>query len=318
MKKVFIVVPCYSEEETIEIYYNEVMKHLTLDYEYNICFVNDGSKDRSLSIMMELASKDKRIKYLSFSRNFGKEAAMYAGLEAAKKSHADMAIIMDVDLQDPPYLIPELIKAHEEGYNLVFTRQRNRHGGSILSAFFSLSFYKVYAFVTKDKGMAHGARDYCLLDKKAVDAFLAIKDHERFTKGIYHFVGFRQKVIEFDYAKRSAGTTKWNFKKLFHYAILGMREFSRFYEYIPKIAAWIVFFLLCYDTGKGIYTAVQANSYQAFDWNPIRLDCLFLVLFIVLFYLFRLLYDVRRQTQRRPIYIEEDSNLDLVDNDEAE
>jgi glycosyltransferase involved in cell wall biosynthesis len=268
--------------------------------------------------MMELASKDKRIKYLSFARNFGKEAAMYAGLEAAKKSHADMAIIMDVDLQDPPYLIPELIKAHEEGYNLVFTRQRNRHGGSPLSAFFSLSFYKVYAFVTKDKGMAHGARDYCLLDKKAVDAFLSIKDHERFTKGIYHFVGFRQKVIEFDYAKRSAGTTKWNFKKLFHYAILGMREFSRFYEYIPKIAAWIVFFLLCFDTGKGIYNAVQANSYQAFDWNPIRLDCLFLGLFIVLFYLFRLLYDVRKQTQRRPIYIEEDSNLDLVDNDEAE
>ncbi|RIA64728.1 glycosyltransferase involved in cell wall biosynthesis [Anaeroplasma bactoclasticum] len=318
MKKVFIVVPCYNEEETIEIYYNEVIKYLTGDYDYNVCFVNDGSKDRSLEIMMSLAEKDKRIKYLSFSRNFGKEAAMYAGLEAAKKAKADCAIIMDVDLQDPPHLIPELLKSHEEGYNLVFTRQKNRHGGSKLSAFFSLSFYKVYAFVTKDKGMAQGARDYCLLDKKAVNAFLSIKDHERFTKGIYHFVGFRQKVIEFDYAKRSAGTTKWNFKKLFHYAILGMREFSRFYEYIPKVAAWVVFFLLCFDTGKGIYNAVQANSYYAFDWNPIRIDGLFLILFIVLFYLFRLLYDVRKQTQRRPIYIEEDSNLEEVEENEAE
>lgn len=318
MKKVFIVVPCYNEEETIEIYYNEVIKHLTGDYDYNVCFVNDGSKDRSLEIMMSLAEKDKRIKYLSFARNFGKEAAMYAGLEAAKKAKADCAIIMDVDLQDPPYLIPELLKSHEEGYNLVFTRQKNRHGGSKLSAFFSLSFYKVYAFVTKDKGMAQGARDYCLLDKKAVNAFLAIKDHERFTKGIYHFVGFRQKVIEFDYAKRSAGTTKWNFKKLFHYAILGMREFSRFYEYIPKVAAWFVFFLLCYDTGKGVYNAVQAGSYDAFDWGPIRMDGLFLILFIVLFYLFRLLYDVRKQTQRRPIYIEEDSNLEEVEGNEAE
>ena len=319
MKKVFIVVPCYNEEETIEIYYNEVIKYLNGDYIYNVCFVNDGSKDRSLEIMKSLAEKDERIKYLSFSRNFGKEAAMYAGLEAAKKASADCAIIMDVDLQDPPYLLPDLIKSHEEGYNLVFTRQKNRHGGSKLSAFFSLSFYKVYAFVTKDKGMAQGARDYCLLDKKAVEAFLAIKDHERFTKGIYHFVGFRQKVIEFDYQKRSAGTTKWNFKKLFHYAILGMREFSRFYEYIPKIAAWIVFFLLCYDTGKGIYTAVSAHDYQRFDWNPIRLDFLFLGLFIVLFYLFRLLYDVRKQTQRRPIYIEEESNLEAIeDNNEAE
>ena len=312
-KIITIVVPCYNEKETIEIYYNEVIKYLNDDYKFNICFVNDGSKDNSLEIMKSLALKDERIKYLSFSRNFGKEAAMYAGLEAAKKMNSDAAIIMDVDLQDPPFLLPDLLKAHEDGYNLVITRQKNRHGGSKLSAFFSLSFYKVYAFVTKDKGMAQGARDYCLLDKKAVDAFLSIKDHERFTKGIYHFVGFRQKVIEFDYQKRSAGTTKWNFKKLFHYAVLGIREFSRFYEYIPKVVAWLVFFLLCFDTGRGIYNAVQAKSFDAFDWNPVRIDALFLLLFIVLFYLFRLLYDVRKQTQRRPIYIEEDSNIEAYD-----
>ena len=307
MKKVFIVVPCYNEEETIEIYYNEVIKHLTLDYEYNICFVNDGSKDRSLEIMMELASKDKRIKYLSFARNFGKEAAMYAGLEAAKKSHADMAIIMDVDLQDPPYLIPELIKAHEEGYNLVFTRQRNRHGGSILSAFFSLSFYKVYAFVTKDKGLSRGARDYALLDKKVIDAFLQIRDFERFTKGIYNFVGFKTKIVEFNYEPRVAGKTKWNFKKLFHYGVMGMREFSRFYEYIPKIFGWIFTLLLLFDVGYGVYQYV-AND-VVFNWRRIIFDCAMIMIFITLFYICRLIYDIRRQIQNRPIYLTEESNI---------
>lgn len=316
MRKIYIVVPCYNEEETIEIYYNEVIKYLDSAIDYTVLFVNDGSKDKSLDIMKKLSDMDKRIKYLSFSRNFGKEAAMYAGLEAAQKAKVDGAIIMDVDLQDPPYLIPDLVKAHEEGYHLIYTRQRNRYGSSRFKALCSLVFYKTYAFVTKDKGMSRGARDYCFLDKKAVDAFLSIKDHERFTKGIYHYVGFRQKCLEFDYQKRSAGKTKWSFKKLFHYAILGMREFSRFYEYIPKILALLTFFLLCYDTGKGIYTAVKANSYSAFNWEPIRIDGLFLALFIILFYLFRLIYDVRRQTQRRPIYIEEESNLEI--DDEAE
>ena len=316
MEKTFIVVPCYNEEETIELYYNETIKYLDDKRDFTILFVNDGSKDKSLEIMKDLANKDKRVKYLSFSRNFGKEAAMYAGLEAAKKSNASSAIIMDVDLQDPPYLIPELIKAHNEGYHLIYTRQKNRYGSSRLKALFSILFYKTYAFVTKDKGLSKGARDYCLLDKKAIDAFLSIKDHERFTKGIYHFVGFKQHCIEFEYQKRVAGKTKWSFKKLFHYAILGMREFSRFYEYIPKIIALLTFFLLCFDTGNGIYKAVKAKSYEAFDWAPIRIDALFLATFIILFYLFRLVYDVRKQTQRRPIYIEEESNLEVLDDGE--
>lgn len=313
MKRIFIVVPCYNEEETIEIYYNEVTKYLDSNYLYTILFVNDGSKDKSLDIMKDLALKDNRVKYLSFSRNFGKEAAMYAGLEAALKSNVDGAIIMDVDLQDPPFLIPDLVKAHENGYNLIFTRQKNRYGGSKFKSLCSYIFYKTYAFVTKDKGLSKGARDYCFLDIKAIKAFLEIKDHERFTKGIYHYVGFKQKCLEFDYQKRSAGKSKWSFKKLFHYAILGMREFSRFYEYIPKVLALLTFFLLCYDIGKETYSAIKANSYQSFNWLPIRIDALFLALFIILFYLFRLIYDVRKQTQRRPIYIEEESNLE--DND---
>ena len=313
MKTVSIVVPCYNEHETIEIYYNETIKYLSDDYNWNIVFVNDGSKDNTLEIMKSLSEKDKRIKYVSFSRNFGKEAAMYAGLEAAQKLNSDMAIIMDVDLQDPPSLIPELLNAHAEGYNLVYTRQKNRHGSSKKSAFFSLSFYKVYSFFTKDKGMAKGARDFCLLDKKVIKAFLDIKDQERFTKGIYHYVGFKNKVIEFDYQKRVAGTTKWNFKKLLRYAFVGIREFSPLYKYIPKCFAILSFFVLIYDVVRQIINCVDANTINVFDWTNIRFDLALIAVFITLYYLFKLVYELRSQTRNRPIYIEEDSNIEEQD-----
>lgn len=309
MKKISIIVPCYNEQETIETFHSEVTKYLNDENDWHIIFVNDGSKDKTLELMRNLSEKDSRVLYVSFSRNFGKEAAMYAGLEAAQKIDSDAAIIMDVDLQDPPYLIPELLKSHDEGYNLIYTKHKNRKGASKLSAFFSLSFYKVYAFITKDKGMAKGARDYCLLDKKVIKAFLEIKDYERFTKGIYHYVGFKKKCIEFEYEPRVAGTTKWNFKKLFKYAMLGIREFSRVYEYIPKIFAWLVFFLLCYDTGYQVYNCIKAETFEAFDFAPIRFDLIILAIFVTLYYLFKLVYDVRNQVQNRPIYIEEESNI---------
>lgn len=307
MKRITIIVPCYNEEETIPVYYNEVIKYLKEPYDWNIVFVNDGSKDKTLKILKNLSNKDERVKYVSFSRNFGKEAAMYAGLEASLKLNTDAAIIMDVDLQDPPSLFEDLIKAHEEGYNLVYTKHKNRHGANPFKALCSLAFYKVYAFITKDKGMAKGARDYCLLDKKVIEAFLQIKDFERFTKGIYHYVGFNKKCIEFDYVERVAGKTKWNFKKLFHYAILGIREFSRFYEYIPKIFAWLTFFLLCYDVTSGIIYYNINNT--PFPWDHVRFDIFMLALFFTLFYICRLIYDVRIQAQHRPIYIEEESNI---------
>ena len=310
MKKVSLVVPCYNEHETIEAFHTEATKHLVEGIDWHIIFVNDGSKDNTLELMKKLADIDPRVLYVSFSRNFGKEAAMYAGLEAAQRINSDAAIIMDVDLQDPPYLIPELLKSHEEGYNLIYTKHKNRKGASKLSAFFSLSFYKVYAFITKDKGMAKGARDYCLLDKKVIKAFLQIKDNERFTKGIYHYVGFKKKCIEFEYEPRVAGTTKWNFKKLFRYAMLGIREFSRVYEYIPKILSWLMFFLLCYDTGYQVYRCIDLNTINVWNWTNIRFDLIVLALFITLYYLFKLVYDVRNQVQNRPIYIEEETNIE--------
>ena len=303
MKKISIIVPCYNEEETIKPFYDEVIKHLEEGYDWNIIFVNDGSKDKTKYIMREYAELDNRVKYVSFSRNFGKESAMYAGLEAALKINSDAAVIMDVDLQDPPQIIHDLLREYENGYKLIYTKHKNRKGNPIKN-FFALSFYRVYAFITKDKQMAKGARDFCLLDKKVIHAFLQIKDFERFTKGIYHYVGFEKKCIEFEYAPRVAGTTKWNFRKLFHYALLGIREFSRFYEYIPKIFAWLTFFLLCFDLGYGIYK-------NNINWGNVRFDIFLLALFFTLFYICRLIYDVRNQVQNRPIYIEEESNISL-------
>lgn len=316
MKKISIIVPCYNEHETIEIFYNEVIKHLDDKNEYKIIFVNDGSNDNSLEIMQNLAKLDERVLYVSFSRNFGKEAALYAGLEAAKIIDSDCCIQMDVDLQDPPYLIPELIKKHDEGFNLVITRQKNRKGQGLLGKLFSLGFYKVFAFVTKDKKMAAGARDYCLMDRKVLDAFLKIRDYERFTKGIYNYIGFRTTFIEFEYQSRVAGETKWNFRKLFKYACVGLREFSRLYEYIPKIIAWLFTFLFFFDTGYGIYHAIHYDhnffDYDCTYWSHIRFDLAMILIFIVLFYIFRLLYEIRFQAQHRPIYICEDTNIEKI------
>lgn len=310
MKRISLIVPCYNEEETIGIFYKEIINYFNPQYDWQLIFVDDGSKDKSLAIMREYAQKDARVHYVSFSRNFGKEAAMYAGLEACLKIKSDAAIIMDVDLQDDPKVIAQLTEAYEDGYNLIYTKHKNRKGSSKLKAFFSLAFYKVYAFVTKDKGMARGARDFSLMDKKVIKAFLQIKDYERFTKGIFHYVGFKTKCVEFEYHPRVAGKTKWSFRKLFHYALLGIREFSRFYEYIPKLFGWLTFFLLCFDL---IYGAIKHNI----DWHAIRLDALMLAVFISLFYLFRLIYDVRKQVQNRPLYIAEESNIEDID-DETE
>ena len=311
MKKIVsLIVPCYNEHETIDIYYNEAIKHITNpNYDFKIIFVNDGSKDNSLELMKALANKDKRVFYVSFSRNFGKEAAMYAGLEAAKKLNSDAAIIMDVDLQDPPYLIPELIKEYEAGYNLIYTKHKDRNGAKKSSTFFALMFYKVYSYFTGDKELSGGARDYCLLDRKVIDAFLMIKDDKRFTKGIYHYVGFNKKCIEFEYEKRIAGTTKWGFRKLLKYAMIGIQEFSYFYLIIPKLVGWFLAILLTYDIVRQTINAVSASSYDAFNWLPIRIDLIALLIVIILYYIFRLLYDVRNQARNRPIYIEDESNI---------
>ena len=240
MKKISIVVPCYNEEEAIPLFYEEINKTSKEieDYDFEFIFVNDGSKDNSTLIMKELAKKDKRVKFIDFSRNFGKEAAMYAGLEL---SNGDFITTMDVDLQDPPSLLPEMIKGiTEEGYDCVATKSTSRNGYSFLRKIFTRWFYKIIAKISKTE-MVAGARDYRLMTRQMVNAIINMKEYNRYSKGLFSFVGFKTKWIEFENQERVAGTTKWNFWKLFSYAIDGIVGFST----APLIVSSIIGVLFC-------------------------------------------------------------------------
>lgn len=302
MKKVSIIVPCFNEKDVINIFYDELLKHLPSTYEFILIFVDDGSKDNTLEIIQDLEKLDKRVKYISFSRNFGKESAMLAGLHAAKKLNSDAAIIIDVDLQDPPSLIPEMLKYYEEGYQHVYAKHKTRKGEPFLKTICAKAFYKIYAILTGDKNLAQGSRDFCLLERKVIDAFLAIKDNYRFTKGIFSWVGFEKKCIEFDYVSRAAGKTKWSFKKLFDYAVAGIRQFSHFYMLIPSIAIFIASVVTVFDIVKMIFTS--------YDKYVLRFDFFALLILIVLRFIMKLLYDIRDLNLKRPPYLTKATNIE--------
>lgn len=301
MKRITIIVPCYNEEEVLEYFYQEIQKYFVSGYDFKLLFVNDGSKDNTINIIKSLREKDDRVKYISFSRNFGKEAAMLAGLRGAKDLNSDACILIDADLQDPPSLILEMLKYYEEGYKHIYAKHKTRKGESKLKTFFALMFYKVYSLITKDKNLNKGARDFCLMDKAVIDAFLSIKDINRFTKGISSWVGFEKKCIEFDYVERKAGTTKWSFKKLFNYAMLGIRQFSHLYKIITKLFVIISFVVLSVD----LYVSIKNKT---FNRQMLIIEVLLFFMFICLDVVMKLLYDIRDQGLNRPIYVIEDSN----------
>lgn len=224
MKKMTVIVPCWNEEEALPIYYKEmcnIMRSMT-EVEIEILFVDDGSTDGTLSIMKGLHLLDERCRYLSFSRNFGKEAAIYAGLQNAA---GDYVAIMDVDLQDPPELLPTMFAAMNEGYDSVATKRSTRTGEPIIRSFLSDCFYRVISKISKID-IVRGARDYRLMNRKMVNAILEMGEYNRFSKGIFEWVGFRTKWLEFENVERCAGETKWSMKKLFYYSIEGITGFS--------------------------------------------------------------------------------------------
>lgn len=224
MEKITVIVPCWNEEEALPIYYKEmsaVMKMMK-NVEIELLFVDDGSTDDTLQVMKELHLGDKRCRYLSFSRNFGKEAAIYAGLQNAD---GDYVAIMDVDLQDPPKLLPDMYSILKEGYDCVATKRATRTGEPKLRSFFSDCFYKLINRLS-DTEIVSGARDYRLMNQKMVQAVLEMSEYNRFSKGIFEWVGFRTKWLEFDNVERSAGQTKWSMKKLFSYSMEGITGFS--------------------------------------------------------------------------------------------
>lgn len=224
MEKITVIVPCWNEEEALPIYYKEmsaVMKMMK-NVEIELLFVDDGSTDDTLQVMKELHLGDKRCRYLSFSRNFGKEAAIYAGLQNA---NGDYVAIMDVDLQDPPKLLPDMYSILKEGYDCVATKRATRTGEPKLRSFFSDCFYKLINRLS-DTEIVSGARDYRIMNQKMVQAVLEMSEYNRFSKGIFEWVGFRTKWLEFDNVERSAGQTKWSMKKLFSYSMEGITGFS--------------------------------------------------------------------------------------------
>lgn len=250
IEKISVVVPCYNEQEVLHYFYDEMSKVMdkmkseaeeTTGIDFEIIFVNDGSKDNSLKIMHELAEKDERVKYLSFSRNFGKEAAILAGFEHAT---GDFVCMMDADLQDPPSLLPEMYKILKDNkeYDSVATRRVSRDGEPPIRSFFARLFYKIMNKIS-DTELMDGARDYRLMSRQFVDSLLELKEYNRFSKGLFGWVGYKTKWIEYKNIERVAGETKWSFFKLLLYAIDGVVAFSTVPLAIVSLVGMLMLFV---------------------------------------------------------------------------
>ena len=239
MNKISIIVPCYNEEDVLELFYNKITEvSENIDAEFEYIFVDDGSKDKTLQILKEHSKKDDRVRFISFSRNFGKESAMYAGL---KESTGDYVAIMDADLQDPPDLLKEMYDTLlTKEYDCVATKRKTRKGEPILRSFFSRMFYKIINKMTSTE-IVNGARDYRLMSRKMVDSILEVTEYNRFSKGIFSWVGFKTKWIAYDNIERAAGKTKWNFWKLFKYSIEGITAFTT----TPLVMSALIGIIFC-------------------------------------------------------------------------
>ncbi|WP_308541122.1 glycosyltransferase family 2 protein [uncultured Oscillibacter sp.] len=234
MEQISIIVPCYNEQEALPYFSKEIIRIADQlpAYEFQIVFVNDGSKDKTLELLKSYEKSDPRIHYISFSRNFGKEAAMYAGFRYAT---GDYVAVMDADMQDPPALLPDMLQIIKSGeYDSVATRRENRDGEPPIRSFFARKFYKIINKIS-DADVVDGARDFRLMNRKMVDAICSMGEYNRFSKGIFGWVGFRTYWLPYKNVERVAGETKWSFWKLFKYAMDGIINFSQ----VPlSIASW--------------------------------------------------------------------------------
>ena len=308
MKKLSIIVPCFNEEESIPYFYDEVKKVTNnMDIKLELIFVDDGSRDKTLEVIKS-KTDDKEVKYISFSRNFGKEAAMYAGLSMAS---GDYVTIMDVDLQDPPSLLPEMVRLiEEEGYDCVATKSTSRNGYSFLRKTFTKWFYDIIGKMSKTE-MVPGARDYRLMTRQMVEAVLSMKEYNRYSKGLFSFVGFKTKWIEFENKERVAGTTKWNFWKLFSYALDGIVGFSTapltMAAFIGVLFCLIAFIMIIVIIVKTLAFGDPTSGCPSlaciiFMVSGIQLLCLG----VIGEYLAKMYLEVKQ----RPIYIIKESNVD--------
>ena len=307
MKKISIIIPAYNEEESLPLLYDRLSKVILnlKNYEFELLFINDGSKDNTLKIIKELREKDSKISYVDFSRNFGKEVAMIAGLDYAK---GDCVIFIDADLQDPPELIPKLIKYWEEGYDDVYARRKSRKGETFLKKFTSKMYYKVLQSLTRVE-IQKDTGDFRLLDRRCVNALKQLRETQRCSKSMFSWIGYNKKEVLFDRDPRVAGTTKWNYKKLIDLAIDGITSFTTSplristYLSIPTFLALVVYFV--YVIIKCITQSVAIQAFQAI----ILLVLFFAGIQIMLFGIMgEYLGRIFNETKNRPLYFIKEYN----------
>ncbi len=305
MKKLTIIVPSFNEEKNVRPFYDEVVKYLDdPDYRFEILYVNDGSRDKTLDEIKAVAALDPRVRYISFSRNFGKEAAMHAGLEHIPDS--DAAIVSDCDLQQPPFLIPEMVKYHKEGYKIVYTKGRTRKGEPKMRTLFANLYYKFYNNYS-DRPLDNGAKDFQLLDRVVIDAFIKIKDSNRFMKGIFSWVGYKRKCLEYDFIPRMHGKSSWSFKSLFKYGFNGMNQFSNVMMALPALGFCIGILVLIANLLLYIFNIFTLGAFLL----ALEIGLAFLFLDLLAYGIFYLLYQIRRQVLNRPLYLIEDMSEGL-------
>jgi len=309
---VSLIVPCYNEEEALPFLYNALtdVREQVKDYKFEFIFVNDGSRDKTTDVIKGFADKDPDVKYIIFSRNFGKEAAMYAGLQ---KARGDLVAIMDADMQDPPSLIPSMIRSIEnDEADIIASRRVSREGEPKIRSFFARLFYKIINRMV-DVEIADGARDFRLMKRQVVDAILDLDERQRFSKGIFAWVGFRTKWIEYVNTERVAGETKWSFFKLFKYAIDGIVAFTtaplRLATYVGFGTAFLGFIYL-------VYYFIRAIILRIYNEVPGYPSLLCFILFIggmILMALGILGEYIGRtfiEVKRRPLYIKAEETKD--------
>ena len=310
MDKISIAVPCYNEEPALDPFFAAVsaVAEQMPGVEFEFLFIDDGSRDRTLEKILELSRRDSRVKYISFSRNFGKEAGIYAGLENAT---GDYVVIMDADLQDPPALLPEMYRAvTEEGYDCVGSRRVTRKGEPPIRSFFARLFYKLINKMS-DAEIVDGARDFQMMNRQVVEAILSMGEYNRFSKGIFGWIGFRKKWLEYENIERVAGETKWSFWKLFLYAIEGIVAFST----TPLVIS-SVFGLLCCALALVMIVVVIVRTLVFGDptsgWPS--LVCIMLLLsgiqMLGIGIVGQYLAKTYLETKHRPIYLVRQTNIE--------
>ncbi|MCI8444446.1 MAG: glycosyltransferase family 2 protein [Clostridia bacterium] len=307
MKKISVIIPAYNEEESLPILYERMEKLMASmeNYEFEILFVNDGSKDKTIQIIKELRKKDERICYVDFSRNFGKEIAMIAGLDYAT---GDCVIFMDADLQDPPELIPELVKYWEDGYDDIYAKRRSRKGETWLKKFTSKMYYKVLQKLTNIE-IQRDTGDFRLLDRRCVNALKKLRESQRNTKSMFSWIGYQKKEVLYDRDPRVAGSTKWNYIKLVDLAIDGITSFTtsplRLSTFIAIPTFAILFLYFVYVIAKCFVVHEMIQAYQAIILLILFFSGIQILLFgIVGEYLGRIF----NETKNRPLYLVNEYN----------